>query len=404
MTQADVRLPRAAGRGRWGQEVAATLEVLLTGLRCLEGDRLGERLDLLGVCENRLAALKAETVAALARRDGAAAAADALHARLGQSRHGAKRDVKIAGQLVKVPAAARALANGSITPQHARLIAEAAEAAPPSAPIDEHALLRAAEREPADLFNKTVREHINTRIGDDLAARRKHQRAQRRLSVKRQADGMFELFGRFDPLTGSRIETALSATSNKLWRAEDPKNRRTPEQRRADALAMLVTGAGGRGAGPSAPGVDLLVIADYDTVAGQLRHARLADGTPLTTAELQRLACDANVLPAIFNREREPLWLGKSKRHATPRQRAVLAERDKGCVGCGASVGWCQAHHVVHWQHGGHTDLDNLCLLCSSCHHQVHENRAQIVPAPGGRFRLQPAGRAPPGRNDRLRE
>ena len=382
--------------------VAAALDVLIESLRALGTDRLEERLGLVGVCENRMAAVRVETVAALARRDGEAKAADAVRTRTRQSRYGAKRDVKLAAQLAEVPKTAGALAEGSITPQHARMIAEAAEQAPPAAPIDEAELLAAAEREPADIFGNTVRGHVNARIGDDLAERRKRQRAQRRLSFKQQPDGMFELFGRFDPVTGSRIETALSAKASSLWRSEDPKNRPTPQQRMADALELLVTTSGGAGDGnvkSTAQGVDLLVIADYDTIAGRLRDARLIDGTPLTPEELVRLACDANILPALFDRKGEPLWLGRGKRHATARQRAVLAERDKGCVGCGASANWCQAHHIVHWEHGGTTDLDNLCLLCSHCHHQVHTNSARVVRRADGRFALQHRERPPPARN-----
>ena len=261
-------------------------------------------------------------------------------------------------------------------------------------------MLEAAQREPADVFGNTVRDHVNARIGDDLDERRKHQRSRRRLGIKQQPDGMFELFSRFDPVAGSRIETALSATANRLWHAEDPQNRPTSQQRRADALEVLITGGGDTGAKTTAQGVDLLVKADYDTVAGRLRDARLIDGTPLTPEELVRLACDANILPALFNRKGEPLWLGRGKRHATAHQRAVLAERDKGCVGCGASANWCQAHHIVHWEHGGTTDVDNLCLLCSHCHHhEVHTNGASIVRRADGRFALQHRGRPPPGRN-----
>ena len=383
--------------------VAAALDVLIESLRALGTDRLEERLGLVGVCENRMAAVRVETVAALARRDGEAKAADAVRTRTRQSRYGAKRDVKLAAQLAEVPKTAGALAEGSITPQHARMIAEAAEQAPPAAPIDEAELLAAAEREPADVFGNTVRGHVNARIGDDLAERRRHQRSQRRLSFKQQPDGMFELFGRFDPVTGSRIETALSAKAGSLWRSEDPKNRPTPQQRMADALELLVTTSGGAGDGnakSTAQGVDLLVIADYDTIAGRLRDARLIDGTPLTPEELVRLACDANILPALFDRKGEPLWLGRSKRHASARQRALLAERDKGCVGCGASATWCQAHHIVHWEDGGPTDLDNLCLLCSHCHHhEVHTNGARVVRGPDRRFALRHPERPPPARD-----
>lgn len=372
--------------------VLASFDASLVGLRAMDGERLEERLRLVGRCESRLAAVKAETIDALARRDGEARAADVLRNDVKQSRGSAKRQVAEAGRLAQVPNTAEALADGAITPQHARLIAEAAEQAPAGAPIDEAELLAAAEQQPADLFGATVREHLNERDRGDLEERRKRQRAQRRLSFKRQSDGMFELFGRFDPLVGSRIETAITAAANRLWRAEDPKNRATPQQRLADALESLVT-RGGEADG-AAQGVDLLVIVDYDVLAGKLANPRLVDGTPLSAEELLRLACDARILPAIFDQKSRPLWLGRGRRHATKHQRSVLAARDKGCIGCGASPNWCQAHHIRHWEHGGTTDIDNMCLLCSHCHHhQVHTNAARILRGPDGRFSLHQRAR-----------
>ena len=385
-----------------GELVVASFDSSLAGLRAMDGERLEERLRLVGRCEARLAAVKAETIVALADRDGEALAADVLHNDVKQSRGSAKRQVKEAGQLAAVPKVAQALAEGAITPQHARLIAEAAEQAPAGAPIDEAEFLAAAEQQPADLFGATVRDHLNERDCDDLEERRKRQRSQRRLTWKKQPDGMFELFGRFDPLTGSRIETAITAAANKLWHAEDPKQRPTPQQRLADALELLVTrsGADGNKQGTD-QGVDLLVIADYDILAGRLANPHLVDGTPLSAEELLGLACDANIVPAIFDQKTRPLWLGRGRRHATKHQRSVLAARDKGCIGCAVSPNWCQAHHVRHWEHGGRTDIDNMCLLCSHCHQQVHTNRAHIAKETDGRFtyhhrprqRPQPAAR-----------
>lgn len=388
MTDLDLFDPASAADA--AARVLASFDASLAGLRALGDERLEEQLLLVGRCESRLAAVKAERLAALARRDGEARAADVLRNDVGQSRGSAKREVRLAGQLAKVPRTAEALGAGAITPQHARLIAEAAEQTPAGAPIDEAELLAAAEREPADLFGRTVREHLNDRSGDDLEERRKRQRAQRRLGFKQQPDGMFELFGRFDPVTGSRIETAITAAANKLWHAEDPENRATAPQRLADALELLVTRDGTGKAKGSVQGVDLLVIADYDILAGRLANPRLVDGAPLTAEELLRLACGANILPAIFDQKGEPLWLGRGKRHATARQRALLAARDKGCIGCGASPNWCQVHHIRHWEHGGTTDIDNMCLLCSHCHHhQVHTNGAEIVRGPDGRYTLR---------------
>ncbi|MYI55827.1 MAG: DUF222 domain-containing protein [Acidimicrobiia bacterium] len=383
----DPKLCNAESRSDLAAGVLASFDASLAGLRAMGGEFLEERLRLVGRCESRLAAVKAETVAALARRDGEARAADVLRNDVRQSRGSAKRQVKEAGRLAQVPKTAQALGEGVITPQHARLIAEAAEQAPPGAPIDEQELLAAAVEQPADLFGATVRDHLNARDRGDLEARRRRQRSQRRLTWKRQPDGMFELFGRFDPLTGSRIETAITAAANRLWRTEDPDNRATPHQRLADALESLVT-HGGEATG-GAQGVDLLVIADYDILAGRLANPRLVDGTPLSAQELLRLACDANILPAIFDQKSRPLWLGRGRRHATKHQRSVLAARDKGCVGCATSPNWTQAHHVWHWEHGGRTDIDNMCLLCSHCHTLVHTNAADITQGPDGGFTLR---------------
>ena len=157
-----------AGSGSGGG-LLGLLDPLVAGLRALDGEHLEERLQLVGRYEARLAAVRAETVAALARRDGEARAADVLRNDLKQSRGGAKRDVKIAGQLAELPETTRALAEGAITAQHAKIIAEASE----HAAVDEAELLAAAENEPVDMFGRTVRDHVNDRSGDDLEERRR---------------------------------------------------------------------------------------------------------------------------------------------------------------------------------------------------------------------------------------
>ena len=416
-----------SGAGDLAGRVLGSLDVLVGALRDLRGARVEERLRLVGRCESRLAAVKSEAVAELAAWRGEAHAAGVLRHDLKQSRGAAKGEVKLAGQLAGVPATAEALAGGEITPRHARLIAEAAEAAPPGAPIDEEALLEAAGEQPADLFGRTVRGHLDERAGEGLAELRERQRARRRVSWKQDPDGMYQLFGTFDPVSGARIETALTAVATKLWHAEDPKNRVSAKQRLADALELLVTNSGpgnpanANGTGQSAArgdahagtrngnggahrhghgiaqGVDLLVIADYDTVAGELANPRLGDGTPLSAEELRALACDANILPAIFDSKGQPLWLGRARRRVSAGQRIALIARDGGCIGCGANPNWCQAHHIRHWAHGGTTDIDNLCLLCSHCHHhEVHTHGADITRRPNGKYTLQRPNQRPP--------
>lgn len=38
--------------------------------------------------------------------------------------------------------------------------------------------------------------------------------------------------------------------------------------------------------------------------------------------------------------------------------------------GCGARRG-LHVHHLVHWQHGGASEVTNLCCLCPA-HHRLH--------------------------------
>ena len=368
------------------------LDALVVGLDRLGGVRVEECLRLVGRCEARLAAVKADKVAELSLWRGEAHAAAVLRGDLKQSRGGAKREVAFAERLGDLPGTAEALAAGDITPQHARAIADASA----HSDVEEAALLDAAESEPADTFARTVRDHVNKKsAGEDLEKRRRRQRARRAASIKQESDGMYTLFGTFDPLAGARIETVLAAMAKQLWHNEDPKNRATPAQRYADALETLIARQDAGAA--NAPRATLLVIADYDTVAGQLADARLVDGTPLTPGELLEIALDADILPALFATNSQPLWLGHKYRHASFAQRIALAVRDKGCAVCGAPNSFCQAHHVRFWEDGGPTDIDNLCLLCSDCHHyQIHKLGAQLTRGPDGKVDLAPPPNRPP--------
>ncbi len=378
--------------------LAAVLGVLRDGLRSLGAERLDERLGLVGRAESAVAALRSETVSAIAGRRGEAGAAEAVREELRESRGKAKRDVRLAGRLEWLPTTAEALAGGAITAQQARMIAEAAE----ESSIDEGELLAAAAHQPIDVFGRTVRDHVNARTaGDDLEARRRRQRERREFSMRPQVDGMYRISGWLDPLAGAKVQTALGAEYRRLVKAADPKNRPTTTQLYADAFEALVT----RHAKGKASRTTLVVVADYDLVADQLADPRLADGTPLAAEEFLRLALEAEILPALFDTQGQPLWLGREYRDANTAQRIALAVRDKGCVGCGAPNSFCEPHHVDYWDNGGPTDIDNLCLLCGHCHHkEVHSKRgAEIRREPGGKFTMQRPGHKPNDINQPLR-
>lgn len=285
-------------------------------------------------------------------------------------RRRARLEVETAGELAGLPHTSEGLRNGDISYDNARIIASASH----RGEIDEWVLAEIAKTQSPDKFANTVRKHEQKRSEDDGISKLEHQRSRRFAKIKTDLeDGMTVLYARFDPVTGARVETVVSHIVNQLWRKEDPQNRTTLGQRMADALKLLLTGSREGGESRSA-GARLLLMAEYDAVSRKLRNARLADGMPIPALELRRLACDAQILPAIFRGSSQPLDLGTAKRLASPAQRVALVARDSGCVGCGASEAWCQAHHIVHWMDGGPTNLDNMCLLCSRCHHKVHDN------------------------------
>jgi hypothetical protein len=99
---------------------------------------------------------------------------------------------------------------------------------------------------------------------------------------------------------------------------------------------------------------------------------------PASTAE--RLACDAQVQLLLSDTRTNRLYLGRTRRLATPAQIAALTVRDGGrCQFAGCShTRHLQAHHARPWWAGGPTDLDNLILLCSFHHGLIHDQGYRI--------------------------
>jgi hypothetical protein len=147
---------------------------------------------------------------------------------------------------------------------------------------------------------------------------------------------------------------------------------RTPATRRADALLEII----GRGvAAPEgvtrSPRATLVVTMSLEALRDELRGVGMLDtDAALSPSAVRRLACEAGIVPMVLGAPSEVLDLGYTKRLFTPAQRRALAVRDKGCTfpGCTVPPMWCEAHHVVHWLHGGPTDLCNGALLCGRHH------------------------------------
>ena len=354
------------------------------------GRALQARLGEIARAESGLAAMKADTLGEIARRDGDGAAAHAAADAMSVSGRKARSDVRDAVRLGELDATRLGLGAGSVPAGHAQLIARAAG----DAPIDDRYLAGRARIEGYDEFRRTVARHVADVSRDDGASVLERQRTARTARIwTRASDGMMVLNVAVDPVTGARLGTAIAATERRLFQHEDPAARRTPAQRMADAVAQLICDPDAK----RPAGASLIVVADYDMVNRRLAGGRLGDGTPIPIGEIARIAVDAEVLPTIFDAATGDLRMGRSRRSATDLQRAALTLRDKGCVGCGIAPERCQHHHIDHWQHGGHTDCQNLVTVCADCHNdKIHQQDFTAKwDTAASRYRLQPPAQPP---------
>ncbi|WP_158685625.1 HNH endonuclease, partial [Microbacterium halophytorum] len=151
---------------------------------------------------------------------------------------------------------------------------------------------------------------------------------------------------------------------------------RTRKQMQADALVDICRHALGCeevAMGPSTTVVVRMSLAELEQRTGQATIDGL--DRPVSAAAARRIAVDAQVIPVVLGSKSEVLDWGRAKRLFTPAQKLALAERDGGCAFCGAEPSMCSVHHIDWWvRDRGKTNLADGVLLCTGCHHRVHDD------------------------------
>ncbi len=353
---------------------------------------LADRVETVRALRGALDAYEARLVAAVdALGDHGLDGAGMLRSAGRVSARRAVLSAKRAEGLRMLPATRDALAGGRITAEHVDAIVEAAEKVTPEKADAE--LVERATRAPADRFTNDSREWATRNRDDDGADEAAVQRLNRqaRTWIQRRGDKMFGFYAELDRIDGAAAHAALDRRYNELWNDDGGRDGgaddvRTVEQRMADAFVSLITGTRADESGddpprPPHPKHQLNVIHDiagHTTADGTPLAWLVTDGQPLPEAVLERIACTATITPMIFTGPATPIWQGRAHRHATIAQWRSLIARDRGCIGCGAAPNRCEAHHVIPWEHHGPTDIDNLVLVCSRCHHDIHDRGSTI--------------------------
>ena len=358
----------------------------------LSGGELKDRVVDLAEARARLEGEYLAALGELASRSGAQGAAHRLREMNRMTSRAARGDARLALELKEngFSDTVEALRAGEINVSHARVIAREA---PKKHRRSEAGFLELCRAHPADVVAKHPFAYESNEMYEDLAAEQAAksrepadaeyalQRAERRTSLNVGADGMWHLRGRFDFLTGRRINQALTAAVRGRRRHEDSADH-THAQHAADALAELVCG-------DTHTDTQLLILADYDHTTNTLGNPRLDDGTPLSAELLAQEALDADVYCGVFDADWANLALGRS-RNANDAQRLILAARDRGCVHCGAPTETTHAHHRTPHAAGGDTTIENLQLLCEPCHthhHQTDHHHRTGTHSPSGGHR-----------------
>lgn len=399
----DGRRSAPSATGADPRELIADMRPIIDALAAtdpdtVELDELHRSLEELQREADRLAAWRIRALGSYDRRRpktkaGPSPAQGLAGSGLRQGRREGDRQVRTARKLEQLPAVQQSFDEGRISQRHADVLADTLT---DDRIRDRHAaeskLLHEAERLDPDQLELKAKAMLTAADQDAAADQHRRNREQRFLRTRTDDDGSLAGSFRLDQLDGETVLTAVNA----LMRPDplDAPVRRTPDQRRADALVDLARRALDADELPDLARQRPHLTAihhhdDLDTTTAEgrgqaaRRVAELANTGPAPDAIVDQLACDADTTDVPVDRHGNPLYLGRTRRYPTARLRRAVVARDRGCRLCGAPPWRCQPHHIRWWNRDrGPTDIDNLVSLCWTCHALVHDHRWTIELSP----------------------
>ena len=149
---------------------------------------------------------------------------------------------------------------------------------------------------------------------------------------------------------------------------------RTTIQRMCDGLWLLADAyaKGEVRGGREKP--TLLINIPADSITGVSNEPGITDFGDRIPAHIVRMLAENAHLQRLITAGSHILDLGHDIRYITNEQYKALLARDGGCrqPDCHIPPAWCEADHLIPWEDGGTTNLDNLVLWCSHHHHIKH--------------------------------
>jgi hypothetical protein len=292
------------------------------------------------------------------------------------TRNAAADSVAVGEQLSQLPESVQAMRAGEIGFAHMPVMARTAKAVGDA--FDEGVLLKKARACSAGKFYYKAQQYRHSVQPKAYADEQAEQAQMNRLSMSTAKDGCFFIEGVLDPVSGAAVRGALEP----LAQPSGEHDHRERDQRMADALVEIVTHGGKHN-------VQLQVTSSVETLLGLVgaQGAEMEFSLPVSSKTVERWACDCSVTRVLMQ-DSVVIDVGRAKRVISGPTKRALRARDGHCVwpGCDRPASWSDGHHVVHWIHGGSTNLDNLVLLCHRHHRMVHEDNWQIAKTDDGQI------------------
>jgi hypothetical protein len=315
--------------------------------------------------------------------------------------HGAtaSRDVNLAVALDEsLPATRAALAEGSLSAEHAAVIAHATGQLPPELTVQqrdqvEASLVSSAQQVDPARLRRVARTALVFAGRDADAVRAHHDQVLRTEEHAAREASRFTLHDNRDGTTSGHftVPTFEAEVLRKVLQQMVAPRRRhdtTSVVSRAREIDPPVDWAHRYGVAftdlisriPTdhlhhKTAATIVVTIDEHQLRDQVGVATTDTGHELSAGDTRRIACSAGILPVVLDGPSLPLDLGRTHRFFSEAQRVALATRYETCAtnGCDRPYAWTELHHQDPWAKGGSTDLDRAVPLCSFHHHRAHD-------------------------------
>ena len=267
------------------------------------------------------------------------------------------------------------------------------------AAAEAHLVAQAADFGPRELriLGRRILDIVAPEIGEQHEAEqlaKEERRAERRTSLvsTRLGDGTTRITINVPDAVATRLNTYLEAFTSPRHQGIGEADRIPVDRKRGQAFCSLLEALDPKRI-PAHGGdaTTLIVTISLEELRKELGTGELGPAEKLTAAEVRRLACTAQIIPAVLDGKSEVLDLGRSSRLFRPAQRKAMIIRDRECraEGCTIPAAWCEAHHWGRpWAQGGRTDLKDGLLLCSWHHHRAHDPTYDTSRMPNGDVRF----------------